>query len=52
MKIGDAYEDGQRDMLVRCIAAVDARIRPTLHPLENAGMGEALAALRALEEKS
>ena len=37
-------------MLAECIAAVYARIRPTLHPLENAGIGEALAALRALEE--
>jgi hypothetical protein len=39
------------DMLAKCIAAVDARIRPTLHPLENAGIGEALAALRDLQEK-
>ena len=45
------YERGKQDMLAKCIAAVDARIRPTLHPLENAGIGEALAALRALEEK-
>lgn len=45
------YRAGQADMLAKCIAAVDARIRPTLHPLENAGIGEALAALRALEEK-
>jgi hypothetical protein len=41
----------RQDVLVRCIAAVDARIRPTLHPLENAGIGEALAALRDLQEK-
>ena len=47
----DAYCDGERDMLDKCIAAVDARIRPTLHPLENAGIGEALAVLRALQEK-
>jgi DNA replicative helicase MCM subunit Mcm2 (Cdc46/Mcm family) len=39
------------DMLAKCIAAVDARIRPTLHPLENAGIGEALSALRDLQEK-
>ena len=40
-----------RDMLAKCITAVDARIRPTLHPVENAGIGEALAALRALKDK-
>lgn len=47
----DGYGEGRKDMLAKCIAAVDARIRPTLHPLENAGIGEALAALRALQEK-
>ena len=47
----EAFLEGQRDMLAKCITAVDARIRPTLHPLENAGIGEALAALRALPEK-
>jgi len=41
----------REDMLAECMAAVDARIRPTLHPLENAGIGEALAALRALKDK-
>ena len=46
-----AYLNGQRDMLAKCITAVDARIRPTLHPLENVGIGEALAALRALKDK-
>ena len=47
----DLIDKVRQDMLAKCIAAVDARIRPTLHPLENAGIGEALAALRALEEK-
>lgn len=26
MKIGDAYEDGQRDMLAKCIATIEQRI--------------------------
>jgi hypothetical protein len=47
----DLIANVRQDILGKCIAAVDARIRPTLHPLENAGIGEALAALRALEEK-
>ncbi len=49
--VDDLVREAKADMLADCIAAVDARIRPTLHPLENAGIGEALAALRALREK-
>jgi hypothetical protein len=44
-------DEARRDMLAKCITAVDTRIRPTLHPLENAGIGEALSALRDLQEK-
>ena len=47
----DEYAKVREDMLAKCITAVDARIRPTLHPLENVGIGEALAALRALREQ-
>ena len=47
----DLIAQVREDELAKCIAAVDDRIRPTLHPLENAGIGEALAALRDLQEK-
>ena len=51
VRICDLIAKVREDMIAECIAAVDDRIRPTLHPLENAGIGEALAALRDLQEK-
>ncbi len=44
------YEQGQRDMLAKCIAAVEALTNKIHHPW--ATVGDALAALRGLQKKA
>jgi len=44
------YEQGQRDMLAKCIAAVDGMVIDTVGN-SAATVDQALAAMRALQEK-